>query len=285
MSRPPVGRSRSNPAQENAVADEKAKTNTAKKTTGTRRPVIKKRVGAKKRVEELEQPDEFMEVGGTVVDWVLANGKMVGAVVGGILVILLVWGLVQKIDRSSREEASADLYEAEKLLPGADSLSPRLGPITISDEASDEERQAKTADAVAALDAVISEHGRTPQANVARLDAGGALFRIGKYEEALGYFTEAARAKGAVGTFALGAKAATLESMERWDDAVPVYRSLRDRTAGPMKEQATIDLARVYESKGDFASARTLYVEFEGEFPDSLRLDEVQGKAAAIEGK
>ena len=285
MSRPPVGRSRSNPAQEIAVADEKAKKSTTQTTTGTRRPVIKKRVGAKKRREELEQPDEFMEVGGTIVDWVLANGKMVGGVVGAVLVILLIWGLVQKLDHSGRENASAALYEAEKLLPGADALSPRLGPITLSSDASDEELAARTADAVVALDTVIAEHGRTPQANVARLDAGGALFRVGKYEEALVYFAEAARAKGAVGTFALGAKAATLESLERWDEAATEYRTLRGRTSGPMKEQATIDLARVHESQGDFAGARTLYGEFEGEFPDSLRLDEIQAKAAAIEGK
>jgi tetratricopeptide (TPR) repeat protein len=280
-----VGQSWSNPAQEIAVADQKASKPAPTTTTAKKRPVIKKRVGAKKRVEELEQPDEFMEVGGTVVDWVLANGKMVGAVVGGILAILLVWGLVQRIDRTGREGASAALYEAEKLLPGGDALSPRLGPITLSTETTDEDREAKTTEAVAALDAVISEHGRTPQANVARLDAGGALFRIGKYDEALGYFTEAARAKGAVGTFAVGAKAATLESLDRWDEAISEYRSLRDRTAGPMKEQATIDLARVHESQGDFAGARTLYTEFEGEFPDSTRLDEVQAKAAAIEGK
>lgn len=268
------------------MADEKAKNTPAKTTPAPKkRPVIKKRVGAKKRQDELEQPDEFMEVGGTVVDWVIANGKMVGGVVGGILAILLIWGVVQKIDRSGREQASADLYEAEKLLPGADALSPRLGPITLASSDDEEDRDAKTADAVAALDTVIADHGRTPQANVARLDAGGALFRVGKYEEALAYFTEAARAKGAVGTFALGAKAATLESMDRFDDAATEYRQLRSRTSGPMKEQATIDLARVLETQSDFAGARTLYAEFEGEFPDSLQLDEVQAKAAAIEGK
>jgi len=281
-----VGRFRPDLLLEFAVADDEAKKKsakpTAKRATASRRPVIKKRVGAKKRREELEQPDEFMEVGGTVVDWVLANGKMVGGAVGAILVILLVWGLVQKVDRGGREAASADLYQAEKLIP-SDMFSARSGPITLPGEEDDED--AKVDEAVAALDEVITEHGRTPQATMARLDAGGALFSSGRFEDALPYFTEAAKAKGVLGTFALSARATTLESLERWDEAETDYRTLRTRSTGATKEQATIDLARVLENKEDFAGARTVYAEFEGEFPESQHLDDVQAKAAAIEGK
>ena len=60
------------------------------------RPVLKKRVGRKKRHDELEQPDEFMEVGGTIVDWVIANGRSVGAVLAVGLAALLVMGGMEK---------------------------------------------------------------------------------------------------------------------------------------------------------------------------------------------
>ncbi len=62
---------------------------------GHKRKVIKKRVGHKHRQEELEQPDEFMEVGGTVVDWVIDNLRIVGPVLCFGLLALLVLAVLK----------------------------------------------------------------------------------------------------------------------------------------------------------------------------------------------
>ena len=242
-----------------------------------KRPVIKKRVGSKKRREEIDQPDEFMEVGGTVVDWVVGNGKPVGAVVGGLLVALLIWGVYQKLDLGTREDASAVLYAASKQLPDTGGVGE--SPLSALEP---EDLNAKIDVAVAALDDVVAQFDGTPQAQIARIEAGSALYRSGRFEEALPYFEGAASDGGTIGTFASSSKGATLESLERLDDALASYDAVRARTSGALKEQATIDMARVFESKGEFGKARDLYTSFETDFPDSTLLPEVLAKAAAI---
>lgn len=244
---------------------------------GRKRPVIKKRVGAKKRVEEIQQPDEFMEVGGTVVDWVVARRKPVGLVVGGILVALLVYGVMGRFDRSTRQDASEALFAAQRLLPETTSVSSGLN-VTLADPNS----EADIAAAVAALDGVATEFKGTPQAALAQLEAGAALYRDGNYEAALPYFEAASKAKGTMGVLGSSSKASTLESLDRLDEAATAFEAVRSGSKAGTREQATIDLARVLVAKGDTARAGELYAEFETEFPDSAVLAEVQAKAAAI---
>ncbi len=246
---------------------------------GRARPVIKKRVGAKKRREDLAQPDEFMEVGGTIVDWVLERRKPASIIVGGILAALLVYGVVGKLQTSSRTEAAAALFEAQRQLPGASATTGASGlNITLSDPTDD----GKLDEAITALDGVIAEFAGTPQATVAQLDAGAALNRAGEYERALPYFEAASAAGGTMGLLGSSSKASTLESLGRLDEALAAYESVRGETTGGLREQATIDLARVALANGDGARAKALYGEFETEFPDSALLAEVQAKAAAI---
>ena len=119
----------------------------------SRRPVIKKRRKRKERQEELEQPDEFVEVGGTIVDWVLERGKPIGMAIGGILVILLVWGVVERMQSGDRLEASEALYLAQVDLPGGQNtaLAPGL------DAPDDADRLKKLDSAVAALTQVSTD--------------------------------------------------------------------------------------------------------------------------------
>jgi len=246
---------------------------------GRKRPVIKKRVGAKKRVEDLKEPDEFMEVGGTVVDWVLARRKPAGIIVGGILAALLIYGVLGKFDQSSREDASAALFVAQRLLP---ETSAQVGSGLTITTADPEEQAGKVTEAVAALDKVASDFEGTPQATLARLDAGAALSRAGRYEEALPYFEGASKAKGTMGALAKSSAGSTLESLGRHDEAIAAYEAVRASGHGGTTEQATLDLARALVAKGDTARAGELYAQFEVDFPDSPVLTEVQAKAAAI---
>lgn len=243
-----------------------------------KRPVIKKRVGTKKRREELDQPDEFVEAGTTVVDWVVANGKLVGSIVGAILLALLVYGVMERVGVGSREEAAEDLFEARKKLPEAGPLL-TLSPVSAK---TPEERTAELDEAVAALAVVAADHKGTPQARIADLDAGAALYAADRYEEALTHFQAAEPGGGIIGLMAVGSRAATLESLGRNDEAIAAYAAVRSKAAGQMKEQAIIDLARVYAASGDVAKAKELYAEFETEFPDSSLLAEVQAKAASL---
>ncbi len=246
----------------------------------SRRPVIKKRRRRKDRQEELEQPDEFVEVGGTIVDWVLARGKPIGMALGGVLVLLLVWGVMEKVQSGDRLDAAEALYLAKKDLPGAAGPSaPGLGALD------DAPRTGELDKAVTALGAVAAQHTGTPQAALASLHAGSALYREGRYEEALKHFEAATSCSGPAADFAVNAKAYALESLGRLDEAAPAFESVRSASKGGAREQATLDLARVYAASGKTDEARGLYEEFESEFPESVLLADAQARAAAIASK
>lgn len=246
----------------------------------SRRPVIKKRRKRKERQEELEQPDEFVEVGGTIVDWVLARGKPIGVGLGAVLAILLVWAVIEKMESGDRLEAAEALYLAKKDLPGASGVSaPGL------DAPDDGARVGELDSAVTALAAVATEHAGTPQAALASLHAGSALYREGRYEEALAHFEVAVAGEGPAAKLAVNSKAYTLESLGRADEAAVQFEAVRKTARGGAREQATLDLARVYEASGKADQARALYEEFEVEFPESPLLADAQARAAAIAAK
>jgi tetratricopeptide (TPR) repeat protein len=201
-------------------------------------------------------------------------------VIGAILVGLLIFGVMQKLDEGSREDAAAALFAAQRLLP---STSPSISSgLNITLGIPDADEAASRAEALAALDQVIADFGGTPQAVLAQIEAGSTLHRTGKYEEALAYFEAASGAEGTMGMRATSSKGAALESLGRSDEAAAAYESVRETASGGLRAQATIDLTRVLVAKGDVARAKELYSEFESEFPDSVLLAEVQAKAAAL---
>lgn len=255
------------------MADEAPEPKPAPPQTGIRRPVIKKRQRRKDRQEELTQPDEFVEVGGSIVDWVVDRGKPIGIAIAVILAGLLVWGVAKNLDKGSRVDAAEALYTASKELPDQSSLPGQDAPVV--DAASLDK-------AVAALTAVATEHEGTPQGAIAALEAGSALYRAGRYEDALSSFEAAEKTGGFVGEMALNGKAYTLESLKRFDEAATAFQTVRTKANGGAKEQATIDLGRVYEAAGQPDKARAVYEEFEADFPESSLLADVQARAAAV---
>lgn len=255
---------------------------------GPRRKVIKKRQSRKHRQEELEQPDEFMEVGGTLVDWVVDNLRIVGPVLGIALLGLLIGALMQKSDVENRRDASAALYTAAKELPeaenpfGAPGLSGLSGLSLETPDAGDKEEEIRAA--VTGLAAVATEFEGTPQGGMAHIQAANALSRISAYDEALTHFEAAESSSGIVGRTAISGRAYTLASLKRYDEALPVFESLITQSSGGMKEQLLVDQAKLYEAKGDTARAKELYTSFEAQYPDSTLVSEVQARVSALSG-
>ena len=247
---------------------------------GRRRPVIKKRTKRKEVVEELQEPDEFMEKGTSVVDWLLDHGKTILVSVAVVFVLIIIWTIVDSSRQAKQAEAAEALHLAQKELPAGRSVGPNLQMDFSSpaDAASD-------AKAVAALDKVIAEYDGTPQAQMARVDAAAIKFKAGDYAAAAAYYEAAADAKGLIGDRVALGKAAALEAQEKYDEALGVLTRLRDRSRGDVKEQALVDMARVHEAKGDFEGARGIYAGFVAEFPDSLRLPQVQARIADLATK
>ncbi|HCP47243.1 MAG TPA: hypothetical protein DIU15_14470 [Deltaproteobacteria bacterium] len=249
-------------------------------TQSPRRPVIKKRVSRKERQEELEQPDEFIEVGGTVIDWLIERGKIVSGIVGGLLLLVIVWAVVDKTQAATSEDAAAALYDAVAELPAQSNQS--LGGISLALTAPDDaDSKDKVAAAVTALDAVIADYDGTSQAHQAQIVAGRALYDQGDFDQALAYFSAAKAADGLIGLRASNARAHALAALGRHGEAATEYESLRNTTAGSLKEAATLGLARTYEASGDTAKALDIYSQFQTEFPDSEHTQDVLARVAA----
>ena len=249
--------------------------------TFSRRPVIKKRRSRKERHEEIAQPDEFVEVGGTIVDWLIERGKIVGVILGVIVVGLLSAAILRTLDTSEQAEASAALFAARAALPTSAATSVGGGlSLNLAETGPDEDKRAKTEESVQLLEGVSKDFQGTPQSRQAQVIAGQALYSIGEYERALVFLVEAAAVPGLVGDRARNARGFTLLALERPAEAVDVFSELRDDTNGTAREAATINLAAAEEGAGDMDKARGVYELFETEFPDSDQLSEVQARAA-----
>jgi len=257
-----------------ALAEEEAP---APKPTSNR-PVIKRRIRRKDRQEELKQPDEFIEVGGSVVDWVTERGHYFGIAIGVVLVMVLIYGVVGKMQAGKAADAAESYYLARTELPSGGGINSLLN-ITLS---SGDEDASKLAAAQTKFDELFANHGKSAQASMAALELASAYYKAGDYERALTYYAQASEAKGYVADLADQGSAYTLESLQKWDEAAAAFTAIREGSAGEQKAQATLDLARVYEGKGDTAKATELYQQFEVEFPDSLLLPDAQARAAAI---
>ena len=234
--------------------------------------VIKRRTKHKEVVEELQQPDQFQQQGRPVVEWVLSHVNQIGMVVGAILVILLIWGVVESMSSSNQRDAAEALFKARRDLPA---LS------TLPGQEAGEQRDELTK-SLAALEAVITAHDGTPQANEARVDAAGAAYRLGDYDKALALYEAAASGKGVSALMGLQGTAYTLESKGDLTGALAAFDAIRTKSSGGFKAQATLDLARVAQANGDADRARGLLAGFEEEFPDSLLLPEAQSRLSAI---
>ncbi len=234
--------------------------------------VIKRKTKHKEVVEEFQAPDQFQQQGKPIIEWVLEHVNQIGIGIGAILLGLLVWGVIDGMNASSRKDAAEALFRARRELPALSTLP--------GDDVADQKAKLQTS--LTALEAVIAEHDGTPQADEARVDAGNAAYRLGDYDKALAHYSSVPAGKALVALRSLNGKAYALESKGDLAGAASVFDDMRTRTKGDLKAQATLDLARVAQASGDSDRAKGLLAGFAEEFPDSLLLPEAQARLAAL---
>jgi len=198
----------------------------------------------------------------------------------GLVVILLgflLWGQYTAWVESDQRTSSQLIQQATTELPSLD----RLGPTRAFGGAEHDDED--LAEAAAELEEVAGE-SRGAARTEALLKAA-ELYRLVGDSEAQRRALEAASAS-AEGVMAYGVQSSLANLDLEADDGDAALERLRDlaKRDDGLGEQAMLDLGRAYETLGQDEEARKVYDEFETQWPESTRLDEVRERKKALAG-
>lgn len=166
------------------------------------------------------------------------------------------------------------------LAASADLVQQADGP-----QATSESRQR----AIAALQMVLAQHGRTAAAAVAAYQLGNLQYQSGDYAAARGAY-ELALAKGASGsvrTLAASGVGYTWEAQKNYANAVTAYEALV-RQENPKHfffEEALLDLARAQALAGKPADAVVTYERLLKEAPETRRAPDIRARITELQSK
>ncbi len=134
--------------------------------------------------------------------------------------------------------------------------------------------------------AVADEYDGTGAGDLAAFYAGDALFRLGRYEEALEQFEEVSRADNLLGHNVAAGLAATHEQLGNHAEAAGFYEEAIDRYDNPALAPAyLLSAARNYEAAGDYSAARSLVETLMDDYEDVRETDEAEMLLGMIEAK
>jgi tetratricopeptide (TPR) repeat protein len=168
---------------------------------------------------------------------------------------------------------SADARGQAALAASADLVQQADGPL-----ASPDARQK----AIASLQAILAEHGRSSAAPQAAYELGNLQYGAGDYAAARGAY-QLALAKGAAGslrTLAASGVGYAWEAEKNYPSAVSAYEAVV-REIAPRQfyfEDALLDLARAQSLAGKPADALATYERLLKDAPDSRRAPDIRAK-------
>jgi tetratricopeptide (TPR) repeat protein len=204
-----------------------------------------------------------------------SRGARLGLKIGGAVLVVAVLGLAAWLWlRAEDSRGQAALAASADLVQQAD------GP-----QATAEAR----AQAIASLQAVLAQHGRSSAAVQAAYELGNLQYQAGDYAAARGAY-EIALAKGAAGslrTLAASGVGYTWEAQKDYANAVTAYEAVA--RAVPSKqfffEDALLDLARAQALAGKPVDALATYERLLRDVPDTRRAPDIRAKIAELQAR
>jgi tetratricopeptide (TPR) repeat protein len=131
---------------------------------------------------------------------------------------------------------------------------------------------------------VAREYGGTDAGNLATFYAGDALYRQGKFAEALPLFEDFDKGDSVLGAAAYAAEAAIYENTGDYARAAERYERAASGFATDFTTpQYLLNAGRNYASAGNFAKARTMYERIESEYPESAPAREIEYYTARLD--
>jgi len=232
---------------------------------------------------ELAKPDSFIMMLGSVSTFYHEHKKNMLTVLGGVVVLFILYSGYSYFVGMRNVNASFAEYEAGKIFredvtSGAASKKPQYANVTDRDKA-----------ALAAYQHVVDEYEKTPSGRRAALGVANCYFRLGKYADAIKIY------KNFVSMFpdsdfaylAMRNIALCYEADGKDEEALSSLRaSLENGFAGKMSYW---DIGRIYERKNELKKALDAYKSFQAFAKDpnfgdnSVFGGDVDKKIASIE--
>jgi len=233
---------------------------------------------------QLKQNDFAASMGAASV-WLRENQRtFVIGVIGAIVLIAAIAGVVawraHLNDRSGAMFAEAMAVSESSIapaptVPGAKQVAGTFPTIAARQEA-----------AVQAFQKVAAAYPSSPDGIAAGYQAAGALFGMGKLQEAEKAYQDVISRAGASSVYASVARlglAETLASEKQYDRAIKELTDLAAQRDGLLPvDGVLVQLARTYAKAGKNSDARATFKRVVDEFPNSVYVTEARQQMASL---
>ena len=198
------------------------------------------------------------------------NQKSVVFILGGIVVLILLYFGYQKLYLDPRaEEASNRMYKAEQLAP-IDSL----------------QNKAITGDgAFLGFKQIADEYSNTKSANIANAYLGGLYLRQGKFEDAVKALEKYAPTGSQIlDPLVIGLTGDAYSELKDYKKAADYYKQASEKSSNSYTTPLFLKkLGLVYEAQNDYKSAETAYKKIKTDFPESQEASTIDGLLGRVQ--
>ena len=209
--------------------------------------------------KQLKKDDEFVSAAEWIFRWIAENAKALVAGIAAVVVVALLWWAASGWMSSRTADASLLLHHATRTVEG-EATPGSMVPAGDLETAEAEFQQ------------VIDSHGRTEQADMARLYLARIALSRGQTDEARTALVELARKHGddVIGRLAnLDLINLRIASGQGAEVAIDLEAMVTGRSAGLPRDAALYRLGELFVEEGQPEKARTYLEMLVEEFPES----------------
>jgi len=198
------------------------------------------------------------------------NQKSVVFILGGIVVLILLYFGYQKLYLDPRaEEASNRMYKAEQLAT-IDSL----------------QNKAIMGDgAFLGFKQIADEYSNTKSANIANAYLGGLYLRQGKFDEAVKALEKYSPTGSQIlDPLVIGLTGDAYSELKDYKKAADYYKQASEKSSNSYTTPLFLKkLGLVYEAQNDYKSAETAYKKIKTDFPESQEASTIDGLLGRVQ--
>lgn len=200
------------------------------------------------------------------------NQKSVIFILGGIIVLILLYIGYQKLYLAPRAETAADsMYKAEEF-----ALIDSLQKKAINGDGS-----------FLGFKEIADEYSNTPTANIANAYLGGLYLREGNFQEAITYLKKYSETGSEIlDPLVVGMIGDAYSESHDYKNAADFYKKAAAKSANTFTTPLFLKkLGLVYEQLNEYKQAEEAYNQIKTDFPESTEASSIDGPLARVQAK